>query len=36
VAGIKTPFAFGGWVAMTKGAGGMQVLMGDLVLLRIR
>ena len=34
VAGVKTPtpFGFGGWVAMTPGAGGMQVLMGDLVL----
>ena len=27
-----TPFGFGGWVAMTKGNGGMEVLMGDLVL----
>ena len=27
-----TPFGFGGWVAMTKGTGGMEVLMGDLVL----
>src|SRR5215472_1297249 len=27
-----TPFGFGGWVAMTKGQGGMEVLMGDLVL----
>jgi hypothetical protein len=27
-----TPFGFGGWVAMTKGDGGMEVLMGDLVL----
>lgn len=27
-----TPFGFGGWVAMTKGTGGMDVLMGDLVL----
>jgi hypothetical protein len=27
-----TPFGFGGWVAMTKGQGGMDVLMGDLVL----
>lgn len=27
-----TPFGFGGWVAMTKGKGGMEVLMGDLVL----
>jgi hypothetical protein len=36
VAGVKTPtpFGFGGWVAMTKGTGGMQVLMGDLVLLQ--
>jgi hypothetical protein len=34
VAGIKTPtpFGFGGWVAMTPGSGGMNVLMGDLVL----
>lgn len=34
VANVKTPtpFGFGGWVAMTKGAGGMDVLMGDLVL----
>src|SRR5579859_1028052 len=28
-----TPFGFGGWLAMTKGAGGMEVMMGDLVLL---
>ena len=36
VAGVATPtpFGFGGWVAMTKGAGGQQVLMGDLVLLQ--
>lgn len=27
-----TPFGFGGWVALTKGTGGMEVLMGDLVL----
>lgn len=27
-----TPFGFGGWVAMTKGDGGSEVLMGDLVL----
>ena len=27
-----TPFGFGGWVAMTKGDGGAEVLMGDLVL----
>lgn len=26
------PFGFGGWLAMTKGDGGMEVLMGDLVL----
>src|SRR5919198_5975305 len=36
VAGVATPtpFGFGGWVAMTKGDGGHQVLMGDLVLLQ--
>jgi hypothetical protein len=36
VAGIATPtpFGFGGWVAMTKGDGGHEVLMGDLVLLQ--
>jgi hypothetical protein len=28
-----TPFGFGGWVAMTKGTGGNEVMMGDLVLL---
>jgi hypothetical protein len=28
-----TPFGFGGWLAMTKGGGGMDVMMGDLVLL---
>src|SRR5207253_8019285 len=28
-----TPFGFGGWLALTKGAGGMDVMMGDLVLL---
>jgi hypothetical protein len=35
VANVKTPtpFGFGGWIAMTKGAGGMDVMMGDLVLL---
>jgi hypothetical protein len=34
VAGVATPtpFGFGGWVAMTKGTGGMDVMMGDLVL----
>src|SRR3954468_6709448 len=36
VANIKTPtpFGFGGWIAMTKGTGGMEVMMGDLVLLQ--
>ena len=28
-----TPFGFGGWLAMTKGSGGEDVMMGDLVLL---
>ncbi len=28
-----TPFGFGGWLAFTKGSGGMEVMMGDLVLL---
>src|SRR5205085_936460 len=34
VANVKTPtpFGFGGWLAMTKGTGGMEVMMGDLVL----
>jgi Domain of Unknown Function (DUF1259) len=34
VANVRTPtpFGFGGWVSMTKGTGGMDVLMGDLVL----
>ena len=34
VANVKTPtpFGFGGWVAMTKGTGAMEVMMGDLVL----
>src|SRR5215469_18635677 len=27
-----TPFGFGGWLAMTKGDGGRDVMMGDLVL----
>lgn len=27
-----TPFGFGGWIALTKGTGGTDVLMGDLVL----
>lgn len=29
---IPTPFGFGGWFAMTKGDGGEDVVMGDLVL----
>src|SRR5437016_11971994 len=29
-----TPFGFGGWIALTKGAGGSEVMMGDLVLLQ--
>src|SRR4051812_9083497 len=28
-----TPFGFGGWLAMSKGTGGEDVMMGDLVLL---
>lgn len=28
-----TPFGFGGWLAMTEGDGGHDVMMGDLVLL---
>lgn len=27
-----TPFGFGGWVALAKGTGGHEVMMGDLVL----
>src|SRR5262249_13364382 len=27
-----TPFGFGGWVALTNGTGGTDVMMGDLVL----
>jgi hypothetical protein len=36
VANVKTPtpFGFGGWIAMTKGTGGADVMMGDLVLLQ--
>lgn len=36
VANVKTPtpFGFGGWIAMSKGTGGMDVMMGDLVLLQ--
>jgi hypothetical protein len=35
VDGIQTPtpFGFGGWIALTKGDGGMDIMMGDLVLL---
>jgi hypothetical protein len=35
IAGIPTPtpFGFGGWVAMTKGENGNELMMGDLVLL---
>lgn len=32
-AATPTPFGFGGWLALTKGDGGMDVMMGDLVLL---
>jgi hypothetical protein len=34
VAGVSTPtpFGFGGWIALTKGNAGMDVMMGDLVL----
>ena len=34
VANVRTPtpFGFGGWVAFSKGTGGMDVMMGDLVL----
>ncbi len=28
-----TPFGFGGWIALTKGDAGMDVMMGDLVLM---
>jgi len=30
--GVPTPFGFGGWFALTKGDGGDDVMMGDLVL----
>jgi len=35
IAGVATPtpFGFGGWLAMTKGDGGTDVMMGDLVVL---
>ncbi len=29
---VPTPFGFGGWFALTKGDGGADVMMGDLVL----
>jgi len=29
---VPTPLGFGGWIAMTKGDQGMDVMMGDLVL----
>lgn len=29
-----TPFGFGGWIALSKGSGGSDVMMGDLVLLQ--
>jgi hypothetical protein len=29
---VPTPLGFGGWIALTKGDGGMDVMMGDLVL----
>ena len=34
VAGVAlpTPFGFSGWIAMTRGDGGLDVMMGDLVL----
>ncbi len=31
---VPTPFGFGGWFALTKGDGGEDVMMGDLVLLQ--
>jgi Domain of Unknown Function (DUF1259) len=31
---VPTPFGFGGWFAMTKGDGGEDTMMGDLVLLQ--
>lgn len=29
---VPTPLGFGGWIALTKGDGGHEVMMGDLVL----
>src|SRR6266481_2139456 len=36
IQGVPTPtaFGFGGWIAMTKGTDGSDVMMGDLVLLQ--
>src|SRR5438552_7170108 len=31
---VPTPFGFGGWFALTKGDGGDDVMMGDLVLMQ--
>jgi len=31
---VPTPFGFGGWFSMSKAANGMEVMMGDLVLLQ--
>jgi uncharacterized protein DUF1259 len=31
---VPTPFGFGGWFALTKGDGGNDVMMGDLLLLQ--
>lgn len=31
---MPTPFGFGGWVSLTKTADGIEVMMGDLVLLQ--
>src|SRR3989442_9742783 len=31
---VPTPFGFGGWFALTKGDGGDDVMMGDLVVLQ--
>jgi len=31
---VPMPFGFGGWFSMTKGSGGNEVMMGDLVLLQ--
>jgi len=31
---VPTPFGFGGWFSLTKGDGGDDVMMGDLVLLQ--